>query len=144
MSRTEFSPLRWPKLNAGAFLGVTLLLGGCGTEPREQVHVSVQPIDEIAVQATPTAVAPGTGPGSVTFTWHGLLDGVPVSHDECVGMVSLTSPDGRLIFLDPSLDSCHGETELPIDAAPGTIPGEHRLSVILNGLRTELQFPVPG
>lgn len=130
----------------GAALLSGLLLSGCSTgdssDSAEEVYVATEPIDEVSVQAEPVAPASlAAGVSAVTFSWAGWLAGQPVQHDECVGMVALTAPDGRLISLDPSLTDCTGQTELVLDPAQ-TMPGDYRLNVILNGLNTSLFYTV--
>lgn len=131
----------------------TILLTGCSTTAASdseggesegrQVRIPTQPIDGIALNSDVTAPLPlSTAPETVTFTWQGLMAGQPVAHDDCVGMVALTNPEGLLITLDPSLRSCTGSTQLPLDAEAGGPLGDYRISVMLNGLDSELIFPV--
>ncbi|MGP6174720.1 hypothetical protein [Corynebacterium sp. A21] len=158
---TSSSRRSGPRSAAGpVMLGIALIsalfLAGCGTtvaadnegsagseSPDDQIRVPTQPIDAIALNNGATSpVSLATGPETVTFTWQGLMIGQPVAHDDCVGMLALTDPVGRLITLDPSLRSCAGSTELLIDAAHGSPAGDYRLQVMLNGLNNELILPV--
>lgn len=150
--RTALSLLRRGAVGAVA-LGA-LLLGACGSTPEEEdpeVYVPTLPIEEISlVSDLPSPVSLGDDPGSVHFSWQGLMGGQPVDHDECVGMVSLTDPQGHLITLDPSLRSCTGSTELDLDLARqmslnaegGSPLGDYHLKLMLNGMSRDLIFQV--
>lgn len=136
-----------PGLLSGLLLS-GLLLSGCAAADstdgvrQDDVYVETKPIDAVAIQAEPEGpVSLGAGPSDVIFSWAGLLNGEPVTHGECVGMVALTSPDGHVITLDPSITDCAGHTDLVLDQTRGT-PGDYRINVMLNGLNTTLYFTV--
>lgn len=125
-----------------------LLLSGCAPDDstdgvrQDDVYVETEPIAAVSIQAEPEGpVSLHTGPPEVVFSWTGLRNGEPVTHSECVGMVALTSPDGRVITLDPSITECAGRTELVLDQARGTA-GDYRINVMLNGLNTTLFYSV--
>lgn len=126
-----------------------LLLSGCAAADGtavdgagEEVVIPTEPIDAVTVSADPPSPAAlSGGAGAVTFSWTGLLAGEPVTHEECVGMVALTSPKGHLVHFDPSLRECSGQTVLPLDATT-TVTGDYRLNVMLNGLNTTIFYPV--
>lgn len=141
---------------AGAVVLGALLLSACGSTPEDEtqdqeIYVRTLPIEEISlVSDVSSPVSLGSDPGSVHFSWQGLMGGQPVDHDECVGMVSLSDPQGHLITFDPSLRSCEGSTELDLDLARqmslnaegGSPLGDYHLKLMLNGMSMDLIFQV--
>lgn len=151
------APRTRSRLRRGAVGVVALgamLLSACGSspeEPDEEIYVPTLPIEEISLRSdVPSPTSLGTGPGVVNFSWEGLMAGQPVTHDECVGMVSLTDPQGHLITLDPNLRSCAGSTELDLGQARqisattegGSPLGDYHLKLMLNGQSIDLIFQV--
>lgn len=150
MSRTRLLPGARGRRGvlSAAIIAAALALSGCyvangaeNTGDSADVFVPTRPIDAVALHAEPAGpVSLSDGRGSVTFSWQALVEGNPSPHDDCVGMVSLTAPDNLLIDLTTDLTACAGRTELQL--TPESTPGEYRLSVMLNGLRENLVYPV--
>lgn len=105
------------------------------------INFGANPLTEVEpVAAEPDAVSffvdPAEGlhtdSGMVTIHWAATADGVPISADDCRGMLSITGPEGGTLTFEPDVSGCAGSTGILLRESVGALPGDYLVQVSLD------------
>lgn len=97
--------------------------------------------DAISFQVEP-AERLNTDSGMVTIHWAATAGGSPIVADDCVGMLSITGPEGETLTFEPGIEGCSGSTGILLRESVGAIPGDYQVQVSLDKASGEQSISV--